>query len=140
VHFSCKISKSVLAYLESEGEDLSLLQDRFGLPEEFLKDPSHWITATEMESFLSVAEDIYTDRKNLIKKSASSTAQLRSWGVLDSVLRLMPSMREIWSQPTKFLSYFISPEPPIDHFEQTNLSVAFDLPFLLRCFRTRRNI
>jgi hypothetical protein len=47
---------------------------------------------------------------------------------------LMPSMREIWSQPTKFLSYFISPEPPIDHFEQTNLSVAFDLPISSEMF------
>ncbi len=126
--FSCKISSAVLSYLERQNEDLTCLLESSGLPEEFLRDPSYWMKASEMEAFLQAAEKLSQDDGPLFQKIGHAGPELRSWGVLDSVLRMMPRPQEILSQPQRFLSYFVSPEPPVDHVIQTNSSVEFDLP------------
>ena len=126
--FSCKISSAVLSYLEKQNEDLTCFLESSSLPEEFLRDPSYWMKASEMESFLEVAQKLSQDEGPLFQKIGHAGPELRSWGVLDSVLRMMPRPQEILSQPQRFLSYFISPEPPVENVIQTNTSVEFDLP------------
>jgi hypothetical protein len=44
------------------------------------------------------------------------------------VLRMMPRPQEIFRQPQRFLSYFISPEPPVENLVTTDSSIEFDLP------------
>ena len=66
--------------------------------------------------------------ENFFQKIGHAGPELRSWGVLDSVLRMMPRPQEILSQPARFLSYFISPEPPVDKVLRTESSIEFDLP------------
>jgi hypothetical protein len=41
---------------------------------------------------------------------------------------MMPRPQEILAQPQRFLSYFISPEPPVDHVDRTECGIEFDLP------------
>lgn len=103
------------------------------MPEEFLRDTSYWMNAAEMESFLAVAlarsqrGEKHPDG-NLFELIGHAGPELRTWGVLDSVLRMMPRPQEILAQPERFLSYFISPAPPIDNLVHSESGVAFDLP------------
>jgi len=126
--FSCKISSAVLSYFDKQGEDLTLLLESTTLPEEFLRDPSYWMKAGDMEAFLQTATMLSNDDGPLLPRVGHSGPELRSWGVLDSVLRMMPRPQEIFAQPQRFLSYFISPEPPVDHVVKTESSIELDLP------------
>ncbi len=101
------------------------------LPEELLRDPSYWMNSNDVEDFLSRAVSLYHGRnasENLLTEIGHATAKIRSWGVLDSVLRMMPRPQEIFNQPEKFLSYFISPAPPVGAVVRAENSVKFDVP------------
>lgn len=126
--FSCKISSAVLAYLDQQGEDLQNLLDSTHLPEEFLRDPSFWIKSNEMEEFLRSSIELTKGGSQLLQKAGHAGPELRSWGVLDSVLRMMPRPSEIFNQPQRFLSYFISPEPPLENVLNRDSGIQLDLP------------
>jgi hypothetical protein len=132
VHFSCKISSSVLSFFEHEGMDITPLLEATSLPEEFLRDPSFWMSAEEVEYFLGNAvrasETSGAPFENLLQKIGYSGPQLRSWGIFDSVLRMMPRPQEILFQPERFLAYFISPAPPIENVQRQESGIEFDLP------------
>jgi HPt (histidine-containing phosphotransfer) domain-containing protein len=124
VHFSCKITHGILTYLESEKVDLSAYFSEVDIPWELLRDPSYWMRAPDMEAFL---ERLSLKESDLIK-AGHRTPKTRVWGVLDSVLRMMPKPQEIFQQPEKFLSYFISPEPPIENLRRFDSGLSFDIP------------
>ncbi len=129
MHFSCKISNAVLSTLEGQGEDLALLYEQTHLPMELLRDPSYWISAPDMESFLDLVMRLPLNRDgNLLVRAGQDGPKHRAWGVLDSVLRMMPRPQEIFNQPEQFLSYFISPKPPIENLRRDDVSISFDLP------------
>ncbi len=124
MYFSCKITHGILSYLESEKVDLSAYFSEADLPWELLRDSSRWMRAPDMEAFL---ERLSLKDDQLIK-AGHRTPKSRCWGVLDSVLRMMPKPEEIFLQPEKFLSYFISPEPPIENLERLANGLSFDIP------------
>lgn len=127
--FSCKISSAVLKYFEQESIDSQSLLEGLPLPEEFLRDPSYWLSAPEMEEFLRKAVQLAgSENPWLLKKIGHSGVALRPWGLLDSVLRMMPRPEEILAQPGRFLSYFVSPEPPVENVVRTETSVLMDIP------------
>ena len=97
---------------------------------EVLRDPTAWISAADMESLLENLLRFNPDKldETVLAESGHGGPRYRVWGVLDSVLRMMPRPQEILQQPERFLSYFISPEPPIENLRQEPLSVSFDLP------------
>lgn len=129
MHFSCKISNTVLNILEQQGEDLTPLYEQTHLPMELLRDPSYWISAPDMENFLETALRLPLKQDgNVLQKAGHEGPTLRSWGVLDSVLRMMPRPQEIFNKPEQFLSYFISPKPPIENLRRDEESISFDLP------------
>lgn len=129
MHFSCKISNAVLNILEEQGEDLTPLYEQTHLPVELLRDPSYWISAPDMEDFLQLTLRLPLKRDgNILQRAGHDGPTLRSWGVLDSVLRMMPRPQEIFNQPEQFLSYFISPKPPIENLRRDETSISFDLP------------
>jgi signal transduction histidine kinase len=116
VLFSSKISNSILTYLENQRVSLEGLYSSFDIPEELLRDPSSWMDASEMENFLKLATNFYQAEKsteNLSELVGHECLNLHSWGVLDSVLRMMAKPQDIYLHPERFLSYFISPTPPI---------------------------
>lgn len=130
MHFSCKISNAVLNILEEQGEDLSLLyDDQTHLPLELMRDPSYWISAPDMEEFLRLVLRLpLKNSESLLERAGHDGPQLRSWGVLDSVLRMMPRPQEIFNNPEQFLSYFISPKPPVENLRRQDDKISFDLP------------
>lgn len=130
VYFSSKITNSILSYLDDRGYDTSTVLDRIDFPEEFLRDPAYWVKAEQMESWLHLFVENYQpiEGTDLLLEIGSKIHEIKSWGVLDSVLRMMPRPQEIMNQPERFLSYFISPAPPIAHLRRDMYHVAFDLP------------
>lgn len=129
MHFSCKISNAVLTILENQGEDLTPLYEQTHLAVELLRDSSYWVSAPDMEMFLELALRLPLKQDgNVLQRAGHEGPTLRAWGVLDSVLRMMPRPQEIFNQPEQFLSYFISPKPPIDNLRRDANSIAFDLP------------
>lgn len=129
MHFSCKISNAVLTLLESQNEDITPLYESVPTSLELLRDPSYWLSAHEMELFLEAVLRLQTAQEtNLLRTAGHRGPQLRAWGVLDSVLRMMPRPQEVFNQPEQFLSYFISPKPPVDNFQRSESGISFDLP------------
>lgn len=135
--FSCKISNSLFHYLERSGVELSEVYEQLPMPIELLKDPSYWISAHDMEQILSVVEkstqyqrSLENQHENLFQSIAHLSAELKCWGVLDHVLRMMPRPFEIFRQPDNLLSHFIQPRPPVLNLNVTENKVEFDLPIL----------
>ena len=110
---SCKVSYSVIVHLEGQGAQLEPFFETSDSPVEFLKDPSCWLTIAEMESFLKdLAEYLsFKDSEKLYREIGLINFELRAWGVLDSVLKMVESPKDIYDQPDRFLSYFLTPHP-----------------------------
>ncbi len=129
--FSCKISHSVLTYLDRQGADLGALLEACEYPAEFLRDPLHWLEAEKMEDLLAlfVRECNRLSREgNLIQEAGHHCKELRAWGVLDSVLRMVQSPKDLFSQPDRLLSYFVSPAPPVGNILREPEGVFFEVP------------
>lgn len=128
---SCKVSNSVLTFLDRQGRDLSSLFQVIDVPEEFLRDPACWLEADKMESLLKEIDQQFTDIPDeYVREVGRQNEQLRAWGVLDSVLKMVESPLDIYCQPSRFISYFISPEPPIAAWRQDGEVIRFQLPVL----------
>ncbi|MEZ4872159.1 MAG: hypothetical protein R2827_07920 [Bdellovibrionales bacterium] len=130
MYFSGKISNSVLTYLDHRGVNLEGLYELTELPVEFLRDPACWLEADKLDNFLRTMDQSFGLRLNegLVETVGLRGNELRSWGVLDSVIKMMETERDIYSQPQRLLSYFVSPEPPIANLKLSENSVQFDLP------------
>ncbi len=128
---SCKVSNSVLTFLERQGRDLSSIFQNIDAPEEFLRDPACWLESTKMENLLKDIDQTFTDLpEGYVREIGRQNEQLRAWGVLDSVLKMVESPLDIYCQPSRFISYFISPEPPIASWRQDGEVIRFQLPVL----------
>ena len=131
VYFSGKITHSFVNYILRKGSDLERFYEVMDLPTEFVRDPSCWLDAEQVETFIEAIEKEYASRfgeQNLVESVGHSCAELRAWGVLDSVLRMMQKPQDIFLQPQRFISYFVSPAPPIANFERMAETISFDLP------------
>jgi hypothetical protein len=120
-----------LAFLDRRGIDLEGLYEVTDLPTEFIRDPTCWLDSSKVERFLRSLEQSYGPQignENFIEQSGHVCFELRSWGVLDSVLRMMQKPEDIYLQPQRFLSYFISPAPPVGRILRDEVSVSFELP------------
>lgn len=130
--FSCKITHSVISFLDRRGEDLDPFYDSCDWPAEFLLDPSSWLEADKMELVLGHLEKEYGRRVEnetpFLVQVGHQCKDLRAWGVLDSVLRMVSSPKDFYAQPERFLSYFVSPAPPIGGLIREVQSVSFVLP------------
>ena len=131
VLISCKVSNSVITFLERQGRDLSPFFQNLDVPEDFLRDTSCWLEAEKMEALLKDIDTLFTDiPDNYLREIGRQNEQLRTWGVLDSVLKMVESPQDIYCQPSRFISYFISPEPPIASWRQDGEVIRFQLPVL----------
>ena len=129
--FSCKISNSVLSFLDRHGEDFGSLYENAEWPTELLRDPTYWLEANKMEGLLEFLTSHYghtVPDSALPGEVGRQAAELRGWGALDSVLRLVQSPRDLLSQPERFLSYFISPAPPVGNVKREAEEIKFELP------------
>lgn len=128
--FSGKITNSFLVFLDRNGQDLDRLPELTNLPSEFLRDSSCWMRATEVEMFLAAMDKEYGTAFNdsLALLVGHQCNELRAWGVLDSVIRMMSQPQDLFLQPQRFISYFVSPAPPIADLIRKEESVSFDIP------------
>lgn len=131
VFFSGKITNSFYVYLLRQGVDPAEIYELADIADGLLKDPTAWIDAAKVESFLSQIEDRFSARfsdRDLMLAVGHEASDLKAWGVLDSVLRMIERPQEVFTQPQRFISYFVSPSPPIANFSRTDAGVSFDLP------------
>lgn len=129
MQFSGKITNSILAYLARFGWDRERLFEVTDIPLEYLRDPTSWIAAADVEAFLGKVEaEFHNKGENILLGAGHASSEIRGWGVLDSVLRMMQKPQDIFAQPHRFISYFVSPAPPIANLISTDEMVTFDLP------------
>jgi hypothetical protein len=128
--FSGKITNSFLVFLDRQGVDSEKFYELTDLPTEFLREPSCWIPAQDVEKFLAAIDREFgaTFHDNLPTLVGHQCHTLRAWGVLDSVIKMMQKPQDLFLQPHRFLSYFVSPAPPVGNVQRANESISFDLP------------
>lgn len=131
MNFSGKITNSVITYLQAQGIELSEICEVTDIPSEFLKDPTGWLDARKVEDFLHQVENLSVMRlgvDGLFERVGHGATDLKAWGTLDSVLRMIEKPNDIFLQPQRFISYFISPAPPIANIKRHLNAVMFDIP------------
>lgn len=131
MYFSGKVTNSVYNFLIRNVSDIEGLYELTEISAEKIKDPTCWIEARSVELFLESIDKEFgyvSPDKPLITAIGHHCSELRSWGVLDSVLKMMQDPQDVFGHPQKFLSYFISPAPPVANVSRNKDSVGFDLP------------
>ena len=130
MYFSCKLTSTLIKHFNQRGDDTSALIEELNIPAEFLNDPSSWVDSQQLESFLSRALKKFQLDETALAEIAHRSTELKTWGVLDAVLRMLPRSDEVWAQPEKMLSHFVSPPPPVANVLRKDKSIAFDVPIL----------
>ena len=94
---SCKVSYSVIVYLERQGAQMERFFEKFETPVEFFKDPSGWVEVPEMENFLVAVSEFLNvqNPQNFYREIGQQNFDLRAWGVLDSVLNAYHIRRNV---------------------------------------------
>lgn len=83
-----------------------------------------------MENFLQMVQSLplRLNHENILVQAGHAGPRNLAWGVLDSVLKMMPQPQNVFQQPERFLSYFMSPEPPVENIQHVENKISFDLP------------
>ena len=89
-----------------------------------------------MSFFLAASESLFKETqksdRSFIQCVGHECAKLKSWGVLDDVLKMIKHPRQFYVEPINFLSYFISPTPSVTQLQITTSSqLSFNLNFHL---------
>ncbi len=126
---SCKVSYSVIVYAERQGVQLESFFESYETPVEILKDPSCWISVRKMEEFLTEISQLMnlSAPEKSLREIGQYNYELKAWGVLDSVLKMVESPRDIFSQPDRFLSYFLTPYPELKIEKLEDNRIIFEL-------------
>ncbi len=131
MQFSSKIAHSFIQYGSKNQLDIVRLLNQAGLSFELCNHGDAWIAADNLENFLKLVKEQASDQKDmsLIEKVGHQALDLKAWGVLDSVLKMIRSTKDIYHNPQRFLSYFIFPAPPIKKLSTSETSMRFEVPF-----------
>lgn len=116
LELSAKITKSVYMHLEGSGVVAGDYLEQSGLSAHMALDSEMWLPSEKVELFLDLVSRDFPDFYP--KEAALNANELRSWGLLDQVLRIMQSPSEIYEHPQKFLSYFIRPNLNFEWLER----------------------
>lgn len=119
-----------MVYLDRSGFDSDRIHDLTPLPLEYLRDPTGWIDAQAVESFFEAVErELGANIPDALATVVGHQCyELRAWGVLDSVIRMMPRSQDLFLQPERFISYFVSPAPPLANIVRGHDRVEFSIP------------
>ncbi len=120
-----------MTYLENKRATLETLYERTDLPLNLLRDPCSWFEADDMEQFLVAVDQEFgkiATKDEFIAEVGYACVELRGWGALDSVLRLMQNPWDIYRQPERIFSYFVSPAPPLRTICSDSESISFEVP------------
>lgn len=130
MQFSGKITHAFINYGVKHQIDVMDMLDRANLTLEIASNPEAWLPSQNVEAFLSIfAEETVSEVSGqIITNVGHKSPELKAWGVLDSVLKMMRSPKDLYLQPDRFLSYFVSPPPPIAKKEVTESRIVFEVP------------
>jgi len=135
MRMSCKLSNTAIAFIESEGLDPTDFLMELPWSDSQLLDPGQNLPIAEMESFFSQYLNWWQTKKGpiediprFLKSVGRSSLDSRSWGTLDSVLRMMPDVFEVWQRPSKLLGHFVDPEPIVADLIKDRKQVRFSWP------------
>lgn len=118
-----------MLFLEESNHSIELLYSRIDLPFNFLKEPNCWVEAKRMEHFLTVVNEEFSHLLGeIVLNTGHQARSLKGWGALDSVLRLLQDPKDLFLQPQRFFSYFISPAPPVGNLQHQGGVVSFEIP------------
>jgi hypothetical protein len=119
-----------MVFLDRSGFDSDRIHELTTLPSEYLRDPTGWMDAALVEDFFEAVERELgsTLPDALATVVGHQCPELRAWGVLDSVIRMMPRSQDLFLQPERFISYFVSPAPPLAHILRKDCEVEFHIP------------
>jgi signal transduction histidine kinase len=124
---SCKLTNSLLCFFERQGFPLAPIYELFDGPEEFLWEPHFWIEPAQAEKIFERAARLVGDPK-IATTVGSQIADLQSWGALDSVFKLMPSVKDYYTNLPRFFSYFVAPTEDFKDLEQGDTFARFKFP------------
>ena len=102
---SCRVSASILKYLQKEKGASGLILSGIEFPEEHLIDPTSWISLDVIHLLFERAEQTFFD-EDAAYKIGLAASQGSGWGVLDSVFRMIGEPKLIYHQAKKFGAYF----------------------------------
>ncbi|MCO5113159.1 MAG: hypothetical protein M9899_03185 [Bdellovibrionaceae bacterium] len=130
MQFSGKITHAFINYGLKHQLDVMDMLDRANLTLEVASNPEVWLSSQNVEAFLALfaEESVAGTTGSIIENVGHKSPELKAWGVLDSVLKMMRSPKDLYLQPDRFLSYFVSPPPPIEKKEVTESRIVFEVP------------
>ncbi len=129
VQVSCKITSSLLHYLERHGVSIAPVTELYDGPEEFLKDPHFWIDVEQAERFFERAAGLMNDPQ-IGRTVGTQAPDLNTWGALDSVFKLMSSPKDYYASLSRLLSYFVTPVDGFFEIERGHSFVRFIIPIM----------
>lgn len=129
MQFSGKITHAFINYGLKHQLDVMDMLDRANLSFEVASSPDAWLPSQNVEAFLALfAEESVAETGQVVINVGHMSPELKAWGVLDSVLKMMRSPKDLYLQPDRFLSYFVSPPPPIQKKDATESRIIFEVP------------
>lgn len=102
---SCRVASTIIKFFQSEKKSSNLLLSDVGISEDFLVDPSNWITREIVNKLFDRMEKLYFD-SNIAVKIGISGSSLGGWGACDIIFRLIGEPEKIYLQAKRFGSYF----------------------------------
>lgn len=116
LELSAKITRSVCMHLEAQGALVGDYLEQAGLSTHKALDSEMWLPVEQVELFLDL---VLREFPNFSPKDVALNAlEVRGWGLLDQVLRILQSPSEIYEHPQKFLSYFVRPNLNFEWLER----------------------
>ena len=102
---SCRVTNSVLKYLESQGYDVDSLITGFPYSKEYLSDPFNWVTYETREAICRRAAKL-TDDNTFMYHVGLSTPKLNPLGGVESMVRMMTGPKTAYRFVAKYAALF----------------------------------
>ena len=102
---SCRVTNSVIRYLESSGYDTAPLIAGLPYSRDFLTDPFNWVSYEIREQMCQRASELANDEA-LMYRVGLATPKLKPLGGIENMVRLLASPRMVYRSIPKYASLF----------------------------------
>lgn len=122
---SCRLTKTLLLYVKEKNNGcVHELLDGISLSEEYLSDTNNWISHNLLQTLYHRMTLILGD-KNAVYHMAMASTRFQSLGILDRILSLMWSPKQVYSQAPRYMR-FLRLVGSINIHELTDSSVILE--------------
>lgn len=102
---SCRVTNSVLKYVESLGYDTKPIVEGIPHSEEYLRDPFNWTAAAVRETVCQRAAELVHDEK-LMYQVGLATPKFNPLGGIEHLIRLLGTPRQAYRTVPRYASFF----------------------------------